>query len=67
MAHPERNLGDEQIESSPDEKDAFNGRDELFEQDGTKGTKIPVKAGEAMHPQLFPLLSKVQHVSKLIN
>lgn len=38
MAHPERNLGDEQIESRPDEKDAVNGRDELFEQGGTKGT-----------------------------
>lgn len=38
MAHPERNLGDERIESRPDEKDAFNGRDELFEQDGTKAT-----------------------------
>lgn len=38
VAHPERNLGDERIESRPDEKDAFNGRDELFEQDSTKGT-----------------------------
>lgn len=38
VVHPERNLGNERIESRPDEKDAFNGRDELFEQDGTKGT-----------------------------
>lgn len=38
VAHPERNLGDEWIESRPDKKDTFNGRDELFEQDGTKGT-----------------------------
>lgn len=35
MAHPERNSGDERIESCPDEKD---GRDEIIEQDGTKGT-----------------------------
>lgn len=38
VAHPEGNLGDERIERGPDKKDAFNGRGELFEQDGTKGT-----------------------------